>query len=101
MARAALRDASDDACVAATEEENDEAFLEWLRQVHEFNRGNGMTAMEGDEVLETPLSAAYSIASVRWAATFRKTGDEPMRFRISYVLGRSPLTSHARIRKTR
>jgi hypothetical protein len=65
---------------------NDESFLAWLRQVNAGNRQSGMTAMEVDEVVETPLSDAYSIATVTWAATFRKTGDEPIRFRISYIL---------------
>lgn len=65
---------------------NDEAFLEWLRQVHEFNSKSGMTALEVDEVVETPLSDAYAIATVTWAATFRMTGDVPIRFRISYIL---------------
>ncbi len=65
---------------------NDEAFLEWLRQVNEGNRKSGMTAVVVDEVVETPLSDAYTIATVTWAATFRKTGDEPIRFRISYLL---------------
>ena len=64
---------------------NDESFLDWLRQMNEGNRKSGMTAMKVDEV-ETPLSDAYAIATVTWAATFRKTGDEPIRFRISYIL---------------
>lgn len=65
---------------------NDESFLAWLRQVNEGNRQGGMTAMEVDEVVETPLSDAYTIATVTWAATFRQTGDDPIRFRISYLL---------------
>lgn len=68
---------------------NDEAFLEWLRQVRDFNRKSGMMGMEVDEVVETPLSDAYTIATVTWAATFRKTGDERIRFRISYILRES------------
>lgn len=65
---------------------NDEAFLEWLRQMNEGNRLSGMTTMAVDEIVETPLSDAYTIATVTWAATFRRTGDEPIRFRISYIL---------------
>ena len=45
-----------------------------------------MTGMSVAGVAESPLSDAYTIAAVTWAATFRKTGDEPIRFRISYIL---------------
>ena len=67
---------------------NDEAFLEWLGRVSVANRESGMIGMAVDGVAETPLSGAYTIATVTWAATFRKTGDEPIRFRITYILRR-------------
>ncbi|MCC6237617.1 MAG: hypothetical protein IT299_08590 [Dehalococcoidia bacterium] len=66
--------------------QNDEAFLGWLQQVHDFNEGAGMTALEVVAVGETPISNEYVLASVRWGARFRVTGDEVIEFEISYLL---------------
>jgi hypothetical protein len=65
---------------------NDAAFLDWLRQIHEFNAQTGMTSMAPEAVEQIAVSADYTLATVRWAATFRKLGDEPVRFSISYLL---------------
>jgi hypothetical protein len=72
---------------------NDESFLAWLREVHAFNARSGMTSMAVDGVGETPISDAWVLVTVEWAATFRRTGDTPIRFSISYLLrtsGESP-----------
>lgn len=66
--------------------QNDEAFLGWLRQVHEFNDQSGMAAMEVIDVRETPISGDYALVTVRWGARFRKTGEETIEFDISYIL---------------
>jgi hypothetical protein len=65
---------------------NDESFRAWLREVHAFNVSSGMTSMAVDGVRETPVSADYALVTVAWAATFRRTGDAPIRFSISYIL---------------
>jgi hypothetical protein len=66
--------------------QNDEAFRDWLRQVHAFNLQTGMAALEVLGVREMPISSEYTLATVRWGARFRATGDELIEFEISYVL---------------
>lgn len=65
---------------------NDESFRAWLREVQAFNARSGMASLAVEGVGETPVSAAYLLATVTWAATFRRTGDTPIRFSISYLL---------------
>ena len=65
---------------------NDASFRGWLREVHAFNEKSGMSALSVDDVRETPISADFVMATVTWAATFRKTGDTPIRFDITYLL---------------
>lgn len=66
--------------------QNDEAFRGWLQQARDFNETSGMTGLEVVAVRETPVSREYVLASVRWGARFRKTGDELIEFGISYLL---------------
>jgi hypothetical protein len=66
--------------------QNDDAFLGWLRQVHQFNAQTGMTALEAIDVRDTPISNDYALATVRWGARFSKTGEELIEFEISYLL---------------
>src|SRR5690606_8329748 len=68
---------------------NDASFLEWLRTVHAFNLEKGMRTLEVVDVAETPLSDDYILARVTWAATFQKTGEQPIEFGISYILRRT------------
>lgn len=68
---------------------NDAAFLDWLRQVRAFNVESGMTSMTAEGVDQIQVSAGYTLVTVRWAATFQKSGDEPIRFSISYLLRES------------
>jgi hypothetical protein len=68
---------------------NDETFLAWLREVHAFNVRSGMTSMTVGEISETPVGAGYTLVTVEWAATFQRTGESPIRFRISYLLRQS------------
>ncbi len=65
---------------------NDDQFLGWLRQVHEFNQASGMEAMEVIAVAGQPLSDQFLIATVEWGAMFKKTCDERITFKISYIL---------------
>lgn len=65
---------------------NDASFRAWLREVHAFNQKSGMSALSVEGVRETPVSADFVMATVTWAATFRKTGDAPIRFDITYLL---------------
>ena len=70
---------------------NDERFLDWLRQLHAFNRRVGMTSLApvslGDPLL---LSERHVLVRVQWGARFEKTGDQPVTFWIAYLLERSP-----------
>jgi hypothetical protein len=65
---------------------NDEQFLAWLRQLHDFNQASGMTGMRVVSIEEQRLSALFTIATVEWGATFQKTGDDVITFKISYIL---------------
>jgi len=65
---------------------NDEDFLKWLRGVHEFNAKSGMTSMSAGTTDETSISADYTLVTVEWAATFERTGETMLRFKISYLL---------------
>lgn len=65
---------------------NDEGFLDWLKQVHRFNRETGMEGLEVVSVRRAALGEAYTLATVEWGARFHKTGDELIRFEISYLL---------------
>jgi hypothetical protein len=66
--------------------ENNERFVTWLRQLHEFNRNSGMLSMTVINIDETLLSPDYTIATVEWGTRFRQTGDEQIAFKISYIL---------------
>lgn len=68
---------------------NDDAFLAWLRQVHDFNATTGMTALAVEDIEQIPVSADYALVTVKWSATFQKLGSEPIRFNISYLLRRT------------
>jgi hypothetical protein len=47
---------------------NDAQFLDWLAQVHTFNREHGMRALSPAAVRETLLSPLHVLAQVRWSA---------------------------------
>jgi hypothetical protein len=66
--------------------QNNDDFLVWLRQVHDFNQTSGMTGMEVVGVADSPLSANYTLTTVEWGARFEKTGDELITFEITYIL---------------
>jgi hypothetical protein len=68
---------------------NDESFLAWARELHASNVKSGLTSMAVEEIAETPVSAGYTLVTVKWAATFRRTGETPIQFSISYLLRES------------
>jgi hypothetical protein len=65
---------------------NDARFLDWLRQVGDFNRQHGMRGMTVVSLQDTALSPIHAIATVRWGASFDKTGDRVIEFDISYLI---------------
>jgi hypothetical protein len=54
--------------------------------MHEFNRAAGMTGLAVIAIEALPLTDQFIIATVEWGATFEKTGDEQVRFKITYIL---------------
>ena len=65
---------------------NDEQFLAWLSQVHEFNRQVGIRSLEVGSIHVTPIGDHHAFATVEWCARFEKTGDESICFEISYLV---------------
>jgi len=65
---------------------NDARFIEWLRQVANFNRQHGMRALAVVSVHETTLSPRHALATVTWAARFEKTGERVIEFDIAYLV---------------
>ena len=73
---------------------NDAKFLEYLTQVHAFNRQHGMRALSTAAVRETVLSPLHILAQVRWSARFEKTGDDAIEFEIAYLMERAGESWH-------
>ena len=65
---------------------NDSKLLDWLKQVHDFNKKIGMESLQVMSVQNNPIGDTYSFATVEWAAKFEKTGEELIHFEISYLL---------------
>lgn len=65
---------------------NDSRFLDWLRQVGDFNRQHGMRSLVVVAIQEVTLSPIHALATVRWGTRFAKTGERTIEFEISYLL---------------
>jgi hypothetical protein len=65
---------------------NDDDFLNWLKQVREFNLKAGMTSLGVVATRDISISKEYVLITVRWDARFLQTGDEQIEFEISYIL---------------
>ncbi|HTA44231.1 MAG TPA: hypothetical protein VK789_17400 [Bryobacteraceae bacterium] len=66
---------------------NDAAFLDWLRNLHEFNERSGLVSVEVVSVAApVRLSPRHALVSVEWGTRFRKTGDQLITFRIGYLM---------------
>ena len=70
---------------------NDARFVEWLRQVANFNR-HGMRSHGDVDSRRNVESTPHTLATVTWGARFEKTGDRIIEFEISYC-SRRPRTS--------
>jgi hypothetical protein len=60
-------------------------FQKEARVASEFYRSIGQTSAKILSLDEIPISEQYSLVSVHWSVTFRKTGDKPIEFNVSYV----------------
>jgi hypothetical protein len=65
---------------------NDGKLLDWLKQVHDFNKKIGMESVQVMSVQSSPIGITYSFATVEWGAKFKKTGEEVIHFETSYLL---------------
>jgi hypothetical protein len=65
---------------------NDARFIDWLKQVHDFNQEHGMRALEVVSADPVALSPIHSLAIVKWGARFEKSGDRRVEFQISYLV---------------
>lgn len=65
---------------------NDVQFLEWLKRIYDFNKKTGMVSIQVISVHDHPISKQYSLASVKWGAKYKKTGEELIDFKITYLL---------------
>ena len=65
---------------------NDARFVEWIRQVADFNRQHGMRSIMAVSIRDMTLSPIHTLATVTWGARFEKTGDRVIEFDISYLL---------------
>ena len=65
---------------------NDKKFLTWLKQVQKFNYQSGLQDMRVNKISSSPIGEFYTQAKVRWAARFKKTKKELVKFEITYVL---------------
>ena len=65
---------------------NDEQFLAYLARVHGYNQNAGMLSLEVVSIHDSPVGDCHAFATVEWGARFQKTGDELIRFKISYML---------------
>jgi hypothetical protein len=65
---------------------NDDKFMEWLKQVQQFNQQSGMQAMKVVKINTTPAGEAYSTSTVTWSVEFPAKSDAPILFDITYSL---------------
>lgn len=65
---------------------NDKGFIAWLSDLINFNRQTGMGEMKVSNVNQEPIGDSFTNARVTWATTFKKLGDEVIRFDINYIL---------------
>jgi hypothetical protein len=61
-------------------------FMKLSRQFADYYRKLGQTGAKIISMTETPISDHYSSVAVHWGATFRKTGDQPVEFDVTYFV---------------
>ncbi|HEX6292169.1 MAG TPA: hypothetical protein VFZ66_23475 [Herpetosiphonaceae bacterium] len=59
-----------------------------VTQIYEFYRRVELESVRILALSETALDDHYALVKVKWAAFFRKTGDEPIAFEVTYVVSR-------------
>ncbi|UYQ94668.1 hypothetical protein MKQ68_06140 [Chitinophaga horti] len=65
---------------------NDERFVEWLAQVHQFNRKTGLVDMQVLNTTGDSISKSYTMVKVTWSASYRKEGAQNIVFDMHYLL---------------
>ena len=61
-------------------------FMKMSRQAADFYRSVGQTGAKILSMKETPVSNEYLMITVHWGATFKKTGDKPIEFDVTYMI---------------
>jgi ketosteroid isomerase-like protein len=61
-------------------------FMKMSREVAGYYRSVGQTGAKILSMKETAISGEYSFVTVHWGATFRKLGDKPVEFDVTYVI---------------
>lgn len=66
---------------------NDAAFLDWLKNLHQFNERRGMVSVVVVSVEElVSISPRHTLVRVEWGMRFQKTGDQLITFWIAYLM---------------
>lgn len=65
---------------------NDEDFHSWLEQLFRFNEQVGMESLDVANTRASSLDERYLLVAVDWLAHFRKLGEKPVPFRITYII---------------
>jgi hypothetical protein len=65
---------------------NDDSFRDWLHNLSAFNQQRGLQSMQVTSVETRDLSRTHAVATVTWEAHFSKTGDQAVRFDITYLM---------------
>jgi ketosteroid isomerase-like protein len=63
-----------------------EEFLKMAEKTTAFYKSVGQTSAKLLSTKETPISEQYAMVTTHWGVTFRKTGDKPVEFDISYIV---------------
>jgi hypothetical protein len=66
--------------------QNKAEFNSKAEQAAEMYRSIGQTSMKIISKKITPISNEYTMVTVHWGATFKKTGDEVTEFDVSYIV---------------
>jgi hypothetical protein len=64
-------------------------LLEKAEQAATFYKSVGQTSAKILTMEETPISGEYVWVKVHWGMTFKKTGDKPIEFDVSYFVQKS------------
>ena len=66
--------------------QNRDEFMKLSGQARDFYRSVGQTGAKILSMKETPISKEYTMVTVHWGVTFKKTGDKPVEFDVSYFV---------------